>query len=102
MVSSSGGTPTVLTAAFDEDPNLVEWLPNGLYFAAGERTFSHLYRVDVGTKAIAKVTGAETRRESRASRSRRTAPRMRILRSDAKSMSEVYVGSWHAEAARER
>jgi dipeptidyl aminopeptidase/acylaminoacyl peptidase len=29
---SGGGTPTVLTAAFDEDPNLVEWLPNGLYF----------------------------------------------------------------------
>src|SRR4029453_6172086 len=25
VVPASGGTPTVLTAAFDEDPNLVEW-----------------------------------------------------------------------------
>jgi dipeptidyl aminopeptidase/acylaminoacyl peptidase len=92
VVSSSGGTPTVLTAAFDEDPNLVEWLPNGLFFAAGERTFSHLYRVDVGTKTIAKVTGAEPAVNSSFSFTKDGAT-YAYLRSDAKSMSEVYVGS---------
>jgi dipeptidyl aminopeptidase/acylaminoacyl peptidase len=92
VVSSSGGTPTVLTAAFDEDPNLVEWLPNGIFFAAGERTFSHLYRVDVGTKTIAKVTGAEPVVNSSFSFTKDGAT-YAYLRSDAKSMSEVYVAS---------
>ena len=36
-VPAAGGTPVVLSSAFDEDPNLVAWLPNGLFFSASER-----------------------------------------------------------------
>jgi dipeptidyl aminopeptidase/acylaminoacyl peptidase len=92
VVPVSGGAPAVLTAAFDEDPNLVEWLPNGLYFSAGERTFSHLYRLDVATKAIAKVTAAEPAVNSSFSFTK-DGNTYAYLRSDAKSMSDLYVAS---------
>jgi dipeptidyl aminopeptidase/acylaminoacyl peptidase len=90
IVPASGGTPAVLTGAFDEDPNLVAWLPNGLFFAASERTFSHLYRLDVATKAIAKVTAAEPAVNSSFSFTK-DGSTYAYLRSDAKSMSDVYV-----------
>ena len=92
VVPVSGGAPAVLTAAFDEDPNFVEWLPNGLYFSAGERTFSHLYRLDVATKAIAKVTAAEPAVNSSFSFTK-DGNTYAYLRSDAKSMSDLYVAS---------
>jgi len=92
VVPASGGTPAVLSGAFDEDPNLVAWLPNGLFFAASERTFSHLYRLDVATKAIAKVTAAEPAVNSSFSFTK-DGSTYAYLRSDAKSMSELYVAS---------
>jgi dipeptidyl aminopeptidase/acylaminoacyl peptidase len=90
-VPASGGAPTVLTAAFDEDPNLVAWKPGGVYFAASERTYAHLYRVDPATKAIAKVTPAQPAVNSSFSLSA-DGSSYAYLRSDAKSMSEIYVG----------
>ncbi len=90
-VPASGGAPTVLTSAFDEDPNLVAWKPGGVYFAASERTYAHLYRVDPATKAIAKVTPAQPAVNSSFSLSA-DGSSYAYLRSDAKSMSEVYVG----------
>jgi dipeptidyl aminopeptidase/acylaminoacyl peptidase len=90
VVPASGGTPAVLSAAFDEDPNLVAWLPNGLFFAASERTFSHLYRLDVATKAVAKVTSAEPAVNSSFSFTK-DGSAYAYLRSDATSMSDVYV-----------
>jgi dipeptidyl aminopeptidase/acylaminoacyl peptidase len=90
IVPASGGTPAVLTGAFDEDPNLVAWLPNGLFFAASERTFSHLYRLDVATKAIAKITAAEPAVNSSFSFTK-DGSTYAYLRSDARSMSDVYV-----------
>jgi len=91
-VPSTGGTPAVLTATFDEDPNLVAWTPTGLFFSASERTASHLYRVDPGSKAIAKVTPPEPAVHSSFSFSK-DGSAYAFLRSDAKSMAEVYVAS---------
>jgi dipeptidyl aminopeptidase/acylaminoacyl peptidase len=90
-VPASGGAPTVLTSAFDEDPNLVAWKPAGVYFAASERTYSHLYRVDPATKAIAKVTPAQPAVSSSFSLSA-DGSSYAYLRADAKTMSEEYVG----------
>ena len=33
-----------LSSAFDEDPQLVDWKPNGLFFAASARTYAYLYK----------------------------------------------------------
>ena len=34
IVPVSGGAPKILTAKFDEDANLIDWGPDGIYFAA--------------------------------------------------------------------
>jgi dipeptidyl aminopeptidase/acylaminoacyl peptidase len=101
VVPASGGTPTVLTAAFDEDPNLVDWLASGLYFAAGERTFSHLYRLDVSTKAVAKVTAAEPAVNSSFSFAK-DGNTCAYVRSDAKTMAELYVASGFSRTSPKR
>ena len=91
-VPAAGGTPTVLTASFDEDPQIVAWHSSGLYFAASARTYAYLYRLNPDTKAIAPIAAPDQTVNSSFSLSKdgRT---IASLRSDAKSMAEVYVGS---------
>jgi dipeptidyl aminopeptidase/acylaminoacyl peptidase len=91
-VPASGGTPTVLSSAFDEDPSIVAWKPNGLLFAASQRTYSYLYRLDPATKAVARVSPVEQTVNSSFSLSK-DGQTIASLRSDATSMSDVYVGS---------
>ena len=55
MVASSGGATTVLTDAFDEDPSLLRWTPDGIYFEALHGMSSSLYRLDAKTKAITQM-----------------------------------------------
>jgi dipeptidyl aminopeptidase/acylaminoacyl peptidase len=44
-VDASGGTPTLVTTKFDEDAGLLAWRDEGIYFAAGQRTERHLFRI---------------------------------------------------------
>ena len=46
VVSAEGGTPRSITDDFDENPMLIDWKPDGVYFAALQKTASHLFRVD--------------------------------------------------------
>ena len=91
-VPASGGTPTVLSSAFDEDPSIVDWKPNGIFFAASARTYSYLYKLDPDTKAVTTVSPVDQTVNSSFSLSR-DGQTIASLRSDAKSMAEVYVGS---------
>jgi dipeptidyl aminopeptidase/acylaminoacyl peptidase len=45
-VKASGGEPVVLTSAFDENPGVVAWLPDGIRFIAFDRTHRRLFRLD--------------------------------------------------------
>lgn len=58
-VDAEGGTPRVLTDAFDEDPGLIGWAPDGIYFAAEQKTYAHLFRLNPDTKAIEKLSSPE-------------------------------------------
>ncbi len=58
-VAAAGGTPMPLTSAFDEDPSIVAWKPSGLFFAASERTYSYLFRLDPASKAVTKIGAAD-------------------------------------------
>ena len=91
-VPSSGGTPTALSAAFDEDPSIVAWRTNGLFFAASARTYSYLYKLDPDTKAVTRLSPVDQTVNSGFSVSR-DGQTVASLRSDATSMSEVYAGS---------
>jgi dipeptidyl aminopeptidase/acylaminoacyl peptidase len=46
-----------VTDTFDENPGIISWSPNGIYFSASERTTSNLYVVNPATKAITKHAG---------------------------------------------
>ena len=50
VVPSEGGTPQVLTASFDEEPMLLAWSPDGIYFTSQQKTSSHLFRLNPATK----------------------------------------------------
>jgi dipeptidyl aminopeptidase/acylaminoacyl peptidase len=97
-VPAGGGSPTVLTAAFDEDPNIVAWKPNGLFFSASEKTNAHLYRLDAATKAITKVTPAAAAVNSSFSLSA-DGSAYAYLHSSANAMSDVYVATLGTKAA---
>ncbi len=55
VVPGDGGTPRVLTMGFDEDPALLRWGPDGIYFSALNKTASALYLLDVKTGAAKKI-----------------------------------------------
>jgi dipeptidyl aminopeptidase/acylaminoacyl peptidase len=89
-VSPAGGAPTVLTASFDEDPSIAAWKANGLFFAASDRTYSYLYRVEPSTKQVSKVGPVESAVNSSFTFAR-DGSTFAYLGSDARSMSELYV-----------
>ncbi|MGB6483618.1 MAG: S9 family peptidase [Candidatus Acidiferrales bacterium] len=59
VVDANGGAPKILTANFDEDPRLLEWSPQGIYFEAQQRTYAHLFRIDPATDSIARITSPD-------------------------------------------
>jgi dipeptidyl aminopeptidase/acylaminoacyl peptidase len=100
-IASSGGTPTVLSRAFDEDPQIVDWKPNGLFFAASARTYSYLYKLDPETKAVTRMPAPEQTVNSSFSVST-DGGTYACLRADARTMSEVYVVSGAGRTPQEK
>ena len=56
VVPAEGGKPRSITDAFDEQPSLVAWTADGIYFGASQKTASHLFRVDPATGAITRIS----------------------------------------------
>jgi dipeptidyl aminopeptidase/acylaminoacyl peptidase len=56
-VSPAGGKPALVTGEFDENPGLIAWREDGLYFTAFERTERHLYRVKPDGSGLRKLSG---------------------------------------------
>ena len=59
VVDADGGTPRVLTDAFDEDPGVIAWAVDGIYFAAEQKTYAHLFRLNPETKAVEKLSSPD-------------------------------------------
>jgi dipeptidyl aminopeptidase/acylaminoacyl peptidase len=88
-VPAAGGDPVVLTSGFDENPSLVAWKRNGLFFSASHRTFSYLYRLDPDSKTIARLAPSEASVGSAFTLSR-DASSVAFLGADATSIAEVF------------
>ncbi len=56
VVSVAGGAPRSLTEGFDENPGLIEWKEDGIYFFGRQKTSSHLFRVDPATGRIERLS----------------------------------------------
>ena len=59
VIPADGGTPRLLTESFDEDPNLIDWGPDGIYFGALQKTTAHVFRLDPANGAARRITGPE-------------------------------------------
>jgi len=59
VVSAEGGASRILTEGFDEDPGLLAWAAEGIYFSALQKTYAHLYRIHPATKAIERISQPE-------------------------------------------
>jgi dipeptidyl aminopeptidase/acylaminoacyl peptidase len=49
-----------LTAKFDEDPQAIDWGPDGIYFAAEQKTDAHIFRVNPASLEIHRITSPDT------------------------------------------
>jgi dipeptidyl aminopeptidase/acylaminoacyl peptidase len=59
VVPATGGTPRSITDSFDENANLLEWRPDGVYFTALQKMASHLFRVDPSSGKVARVSAPD-------------------------------------------
>jgi dipeptidyl aminopeptidase/acylaminoacyl peptidase len=59
IVAADGGTPRSVTDDFDEDPFLIDWKPDGIYFAALQKTASHLFRVQPDYPKITRLSSPD-------------------------------------------
>lgn len=55
VVPATGGTSRILTASFDEDPDLLRWSPSGIYFSALQKTRSELFLLDPASSSVKPV-----------------------------------------------
>ena len=100
-IPAAGGAPTVLSSAFDEDPQIVSWKPSGLFFAASARTYAYLYKLDPQSKAITKLPAPDQTVNSGFSLSK-DGQAIAFLRADARAMSELYVVSGLSRTPQEK
>ena len=61
VVVATGGTPKVLTASFDGQPNIVDWSADGkmIYFTEAKGTKTGLYTVDVASGKSIEISGTD-------------------------------------------
>jgi dipeptidyl aminopeptidase/acylaminoacyl peptidase len=90
IVSAEGGTPRSISDNFDENPSLVEWKPDGVYFAGLQKTSSHLFRVDPASGQIARITGPDKLMAGSFSLTR-DGSRMAFVAASPTSMNELFV-----------
>jgi len=60
VVAVDGGAPQILTETFDENPGLIGWGPDGIYFAAEQKTASHLFRLNPATGSPEKLSAPDS------------------------------------------
>jgi dipeptidyl aminopeptidase/acylaminoacyl peptidase len=89
-VPANGGQSRLLTEQFDESATPLAWGPDGIYFDARQRAYSHLFLVNPVTRAIQHVTEPATAIKTSFSFSKdfRT---MAFLGQDSARLQEVYV-----------
>ena len=55
VVPATGGIPHSITESFDENPRLVKWNKDGIYFWAFQKMTSHLFRLNPETNSFIRI-----------------------------------------------
>jgi dipeptidyl aminopeptidase/acylaminoacyl peptidase len=79
-----------LTAKFDEDPRMIDWGPDGIYFEALQKTTAHLFRIDPASQQIARITAPDSYVLGDASFTK-DFKTVAVIADDATHMNELYV-----------
>ena len=90
IVSAEGGTPRSLTDSFDENPGLIDWRQDGIYFSAFQKTAAHLFKLDPATGKIVRISEPDNLMAGFVSISR-DGQKIAFTASSPTSLSEVYV-----------
>jgi dipeptidyl aminopeptidase/acylaminoacyl peptidase len=90
IVSVDGGTPRSITDGFDENPGLVDWKADSIYFTGLQKTASHLFRVDPATAKITRISGPDNLMAGSFSLTR-DAKQIAFTASSPTSLNEVFV-----------
>ncbi len=101
VVPIDGGTPRSITDAFDENPGLIEWKSDGIYFTGLQKTASHLFRVDPATGKITRISKPDELMAGSISLSR-AGDRLAFVAGSPISMNEVFVSSVRNFSARKQ
>jgi dipeptidyl aminopeptidase/acylaminoacyl peptidase len=99
VISADGGSARSITGAFDENPGLVDWKADRIYFSALQKTTSHLFRVDPAGGQISRVTQPDGLIGASFSLSG-DARRVAFISSSAANMGEVAVSDVSSFAPR--
>src|SRR5260370_13401670 len=100
VVGVDGGMPRSITDTFDENPGLVEWKADGIYFTGLRKTASHLFRADPATGRITRVSGPDDLMAGSFSLTRK-GDAMAFTAGSPTSMNEVFVSGMRAFAPRQ-
>lgn len=90
VISAEGGTLRSITSSFDEQPSLLEWRGDGVYFTALQKTASHLFRVDPANGNVTRVSRPDHLILGRANFSA-DGKLMAFAAPSATSLNEIYV-----------
>ena len=96
VVPAAGGAIENLTSTFDENPSLLKWTADGVFFSAASHTWSYLYSLNPSTHATTRFAPADNWIGSGFSLTRdaRTAA---FVASDATTFPEIYVSRPRAD-----
>jgi dipeptidyl aminopeptidase/acylaminoacyl peptidase len=59
VIPSTGGPIENVSGAFDEDPSLIKWTREGLFFSALSHTWAYLYAIDPATRKVRRFAPAD-------------------------------------------
>jgi dipeptidyl aminopeptidase/acylaminoacyl peptidase len=90
VVSVDGGPSRSLSDNFDENPGLLEWKKDGIYFSGLQKTASHLFRVDPATGGITRLSKPDDLMAGSFSFTR-SGDRVAFIAGSPTSMNEVFV-----------
>ena len=92
VVPAAGGTPRSITDNFDENANLLEWRPDGIYFTGQQKMASQLFRVDAASGKVTRVSGPDNLMAGSFSLSR-DGKQLAFTASSPTSLNEVFVSN---------
>jgi dipeptidyl aminopeptidase/acylaminoacyl peptidase len=99
VVSADGGEPRSISDSFDENPNLIEWKSDGIYFAGSQKTASHLFRVDPANGKITRLSSPDDLMATSFSLTR-TSDAIAFVAGSPTSINEVFVSDLRRFAPR--